>query len=108
MDEITGEVPPLELEFISRLFPDTDVSQLARSSNVDILIGGELLGLHPEETVAMAGERLKLSKGPFGLCMHGSHPDLSSTEVQVHLCRVSCGEGFYYRYDYFESADQAK
>ena len=112
MDEITGKVPPLDMAVISKLFPDTDVSQLARGSNVDIMIGGELLGLHPAETVAMAGEHLKISKGPFGLCIHGSHPELSSTGVQVHLCRVSGGEGssssYYFKCDRVDSFIQGE
>ena len=92
IDEITGKVPPLDIGLIGKLFSDVDVSQLSRGSNVDIMIGGNLLGLHPGETIATAGEHLKISKGPFGLCIHGSHPELSYTGVQVHMCHVSGGD----------------
>ena len=47
IDDITDEVPLLDIGLIGKFFSNIDVSQLSGGCNVDIMIGGNLLGLHP-------------------------------------------------------------
>jgi Mor family transcriptional regulator len=95
LDQITGKAAKLDLKVIKELFPGIDPDTLQRKSeDVDILIGGELCGLHPREEIASAGDHLKVLKGPFGLCLHGTHPKLrleGSTESHFSQFTVCTG-----------------
>ena len=82
MDSITTPVSNLNKDVIKDLFPDYNPCMLARNaSNVDILIGIDYCGLHPRREVAHSGQHLFVMEGPFGLCIQGSHPKLSSFKL---------------------------
>ena len=66
------------MRLVRNLFPQqkslNDLQQPA--GDVDILVGIDYYGLHPKTEVASAGENLSIMAGPFGRCLHGSHPQL--------------------------------
>ena len=76
MDYITGPVSSLDLGALARLFPGFDVSILQRrSSNVDLLLGMDLEGLHPGNVLAESGPNLRVRSSPFGPVLMGSHSE---------------------------------
>ena len=77
LEKITGKLTKLNMDVISKLFPGYDVECLQRpSTEVDILIGSNLFGLHPKHEVCSAGDNLSIMRGELGLCLMGSHPEL--------------------------------
>jgi len=96
MDEITGPVAKLDMNCVSKLFPDHDVSVLQRkSAQVDILLGCDYFGLHPKREVASSGSNLSIMQGDLGVCLQGSHPELTETTTlssnlakTVHCTRI--------------------
>ena len=90
MDEITGPVAKLDMNCISRLFPDHDVSLLQRkSTQVDVLLGCDYFGLHPKREVASSGNNLSIMQGDLGVCLQGSHPELvETTTLSSHLAKT--------------------
>ena len=75
MTKITSEVASLDMNVVSELFPDHEVSGLQRKSNqVDVLLGTDYFGLHPKKEIGAAGENLSIMQGSLGVCLQGSHP----------------------------------
>ena len=99
MEVITSPVKPPDMKKLAELFPGQNLEGLKReSTTVDILLGNDHLGLHPEVILATAGENLRLSTGPLGLTVQGVHPDLTTcttllidtanTHVVVSRCNM--------------------
>lgn len=78
LKKLTGSInKPLDPVIIRELFPKVDTQLLIKKSGpIDMLIGNDLLGYHPQKEIAKAGEHLRVCSGPFGLCVQGSHPAL--------------------------------
>ena len=81
---ITNPTVPVNKEILESLFPDFQVSDLARpSKKIDILIGSDYFGLHPKTEIARSGDHLSIMSGELGGCLVGSHPQLRDYESQV-------------------------
>ena len=87
MDRITGPVTKLNTSALAKLFPTYDLESLQRKSNrVDILLGCYYFGLLPKYEEAKCGENLSVTRGEFGVCLQGAHPDLvEQTEYDSNL-----------------------
>ena len=80
MDQITGPVNKLDYELLQKIFPEYDPESLQRKSNyVDVLLGCDFFGLHPKKEEARHGEHLSIMSGELGVCLQGTHPDLTET-----------------------------
>ena len=90
MDRITGPVSKLDTKVLSELFPDYDPESLQRKTNhLDILLGCDYFGLHPKHEEAKCGEDLSIMRGEFGICLQGTHPDLTEeTECDSNLVKT--------------------
>ncbi|XP_067936851.1 uncharacterized protein [Watersipora subatra] len=93
MEEITTEVPGLDIDVLKTLFPHrNDLSDLVRQRcRVDILLGNDYYGFHPKVEIDTAGTHLSLMSGAFGRCLQGSHPSLKQG-VMSNLIGSSCTE----------------
>ena len=81
---ITNPTFPIDKEMLESLFPDFQVSELARpSKEIDILIGTDYFGLHPKTEIARSGKNLSIMSGELGGCLVGSHPQLKNFENSV-------------------------
>lgn len=77
MNEITSPVSELDLHVVAELFPtQTNIHDLQRQGEVDILIGIDYYGVHPKIEIAKAGNHLSIMQGPFGRCLQGAHVKL--------------------------------
>jgi len=87
--QITGPVSRLDLECLSKIFPERDVSLLQRrSSQVDMLLGCDYYSLHPKREICTRGN-LSIMQGELGICLVGSHPDVQEgTEINSNMVRV--------------------
>ena len=119
LDEITGKVVLLDKARLANLVVGIDIDLLDRGQQVDVLIGSDLLGLHPEKVVACAGEHLKIKSGPLGLCVQGYHPDLVTDGLSSHFCRIDavcCGnqvvncsaQSYYFKCDWMDNFIQGE
>ena len=90
LPRITGKVSPISREVVEDLFPEFDPNVLKRDpTEIDILLGTDYYGLHPEEEIAYAGDNLSVMKGKLGTCLVGTHPLLKeSTEIQGEVPRT--------------------
>ena len=81
---ITNPTIPIDRKLLESLFPDFQVSDLARpSKEIDILVGTDYFGLHPKTEIARSGKNLSIMSGELGGCIVGSHPQLKNFENQV-------------------------
>ena len=73
------------------MFPDRDVAMSQRSSTeVDILLGCDYFGLHPKYEECSNGDNLSIMRGELGVCLQGSHPDLTEdTCISANLAKVT-------------------
>ena len=79
---ISSDVAELDLDGISKVFPDVDVRSLRRPKGpVDILIGADYFSLHPKHEVMADGD-LSIMRGELGVCVQGSHPLLQEDPMQ--------------------------
>ena len=87
LPKLTGVVSQLDGKVLSSIFPDFDVNILQRpSAPVDILLGGDYFSLHPKRELASDSKNLSIMQGELGVCVQGSHPQLSeSTEKDNHV-----------------------
>ena len=84
LEKITGKLSKLNMDVVSKLFPGYDVECLQRPfTEVDLLIGSNLFGLHRKHEVCSASENLSIMKGELGLCLMGSHPSINN-EVKLN------------------------
>ena len=92
IEDIMGPVSPLDIGMIRNLFPwFVEVEKLQRESvEVDILVGNNYHGLHPIELFGRAGEHLSLLRGPLGVCIQGSHPQLRPSRSPSLLASADC------------------
>ena len=90
MDRITGPISKLNTNVLSKLFPNYDPDSLQRKTTyVDILLGCDHYGLHPKQEVAKCGDNLSIMKGELGVCLQGTHPDLSEdTKYDSNLVKT--------------------
>ena len=91
MECITGPVEPLNTEVLQELFPGRDMQDVfRRAPQVDILLGNDHCGLHPETVIARAGEHLKIVEGRLGRTLQGTHPRLiESTTLLIDVKNIS-------------------
>ena len=89
IDQITGPVSRLDLECLSEIFPERDVSLLQRkSSKVDMLLGCDYYSLHPKREICTKGN-LSIMQGELGICLVGSHPNIQEgTEINSNMVKV--------------------
>ena len=77
MKTLINPVSMLDLKVLKGLFPTFNVDLLQRKScDIDMLIGGDYSGLHPDGVVARAGEDLLIKGSPFGYVLQGFHPEM--------------------------------
>ena len=85
-----GPVNKLDYELLQKIFPEYDPESLQRKSNhVDVLLGCDFFGLHPKKEEARHGEHLSVMSGELGVCLQGTHPDLTeTTQHDSNLAKV--------------------
>ena len=90
MDQITGPVNKLDYKVLEKMFPEYDPESLQRkSNNVDVLLGCDFFGLHPKKEEARYGEHLSVMSGELGICLQGTHPELTEgTQYDSNLAKV--------------------
>lgn len=82
MDNITGQVSKLNIDTVSKLFPEFDAECLQRKdTSVDMLLGCEYFGLHSKKEEAKSGDHLSVMSGDLGICLQGAHPLLKEETV---------------------------
>ena len=88
LEKITGKLTKLDMDVVSKLFPGYDVECLQRpSTEVDLLIGSNLFGLHTKHEVCSAGNRLSIMKNELDLCLMGSHLSIKD-EVKFEEAKI--------------------
>ena len=93
VDVLTGRIAKFDLQSVQKLFPHRDVTQLQRKSSVvDLLVGMDNFGIHPEEVVDQAGKNLKIKRSPFGLVLMGHHPSLRTEYIESQFIGCHCVE----------------
>ena len=86
MDQITGPVNKLDYKVLEKMFPEYDPESLQKKCNrVDVLLGCDFFGLHPKKEEARYGEHLSVMSGELGICLQGTHPEL--TEGTQYDCQ---------------------
>ena len=56
---------------------------------MDVLLGCDFFGLHPKKEEARYGERLSVMSGELGICLQGTHPELTEgTQYDSNLAKV--------------------
>ena len=90
LERISNKLSPLNMKVIQDLFPGLNISTLQRqSSEVDILLGNTLYGVHPKNEIATAGNNLSIMMGAFGMCIVGYHPSLDQVgQLNSHMVSV--------------------
>ena len=77
MEKITSPVSKLDPTVLAKLFPEYDPETLQRkSTHVDVLLGCDYFGLHPEQEEARCGDNLSIMTATLRICLQGAHPDL--------------------------------
>ena len=91
MECITGPVEPLNTKVLQELFPGRNMKDVfRRAPQVDILMGNDHCGLHPETVIARAGEHLKIVEGKLGRTLQGAHPRLvESVTLLIDVKNIS-------------------
>ena len=98
---ITSDIQAINLDGIHRLFRNVTKEEITRpTGEVDVLIGFEYAGFHPQ--TEQSSEHLLLLKNRFGKCIGGTHPQIKETNerhelnsVQVLHSTSSTVEDFY-------------
>jgi hypothetical protein len=96
---ISDSIPKLDIRSLNSTFPKyKDVEDLQRPDGpVEVLLGVDCFGLHPERTIAKAGN-LSILRGPLGDTVVGAQ---ESTEIgnqfsielnNFHICKEACME----------------
>ena len=101
IDQITSDIQAINLDGIHRLFRNVTKEEITRpTGEVDVLIGFEYAGFHPQ--TEQSSEHLLLLKNRFGKCIGGTHPQIKRTNerhelnsVQVLHSTSSTVEDFY-------------
>ena len=101
IDKITSDIQAINLDGIHRLFRNVTKEEITRpTGEVDVLIGFEYAGFHPQ--TEQSSEHLLLLKNRFGKCIGGTHPQIKETNerhelnsVQVLHSTSSTVEDFY-------------
>ena len=72
------------------MFPEYDPeSSQRKSNNIDVHLGYGLFGLHPKKEEARNGEHLRVMSGKLGICLQGTHPELTeATQYDSNLAKV--------------------
>ena len=59
---------------------------------MDVLLGCDFFGLHPKKEEARHGEHLSVMSGELGVCLQGTHSDLTeTTQHDSNLAKVIHG-----------------
>ena len=75
LTEITGQVSQLDVDFLSKLFINSDCESLQRpKEKVDILLGAVYFGLHPREELASEEGNLSIMDGELFTSVQGRCP----------------------------------
>ena len=101
IDKITSDIQTINLDGVHRLFRNVTKGEIARpTGEVDVLIGFEYAGFHPQKE--QSSEHLLLLKNRFGRCLGGTHPQIKErnerpelNSVQVLHSTSSTVEDFY-------------
>jgi hypothetical protein len=90
MDKITGPVDKLDHEVVEKMFPEYDPQSLQRKCNrVDVFLGCDFFGSHPKREEARYGEHLSVMSGELGICLQGTHPELTEgTQHDSNLAKI--------------------
>ena len=101
IDKITSDIQTINLDGVHRLFRNVTKREITRpTGEVDVLIGFEYAGFHPQKE--QSSEHLLLLKNRFGRCLGGTHPQIKErnerrelNSVQVLHSTSSTVEDFY-------------
>lgn len=75
IDKITSDIQAINLDGIHRLFRNVTKEEITRpTGEVDVLIGFEYAGFHPQ--TEQSSEHLLLLKNRFGKCIGGTYPQI--------------------------------
>ena len=89
IDKITSDIQAINLDGIHRLFRNVTnfKEEITRpTGEVDVLIGFEYAGFHPQ--TEQSSEHLLLLKNRFGKCIGGTHPQIKETNERHELNSV--------------------
>jgi len=78
--KLTGAINrPLDANIFESLLPKVDTNKLLKKTvPIDLVIGNDILGLHPRHQVGQAGPHLYAYSGPFGQCAQEAQPAFSN------------------------------
>ena len=101
IDKITSNIQAVNLDGVHRQFKDVTKEEIARpTGEVDVLIGFEYAGFHPQKE--QFSGHLLLLKNQFGRCIGGTHPQIKEinerhklNSVQVFHTTSPSVEDFY-------------
>ena len=75
---LSGPIKQLDEKVLAQVFPNHDPTTLRRpTGSIDILLGADYWGIHPQQIVASDGAHLSIMQGELGVCVKGSHHLLS-------------------------------
>ena len=99
IDKITSDIQNVNIDQVLHLFNDVKRDEILRPAGpVDILIGYEYAGLHPE--VEQKNDHLLLLKSRFGRCLGGAHESIRENSnafchAGIHTVTAVSIEDFY-------------
>ena len=100
IENITSDIRSVNIDGILCIFKVPKDELVRPTGTVDVLIGYEYAGFHPEREQSC--EHLLLLRNRFGRCIGGTHPSIRETTespklngVKVHHVRGATIDGFY-------------